>query len=136
MKIKDYKCKKCGCDNFFFSAKGENAVGIYCDKCGAWFKWADKDEKNLANKRKQSALEFINSVNEKLEAMQAEKRPLTTFDGLPAGTVLTSTDGDMTVAYSDFWSEDGEKEFCLADDKCLWRGCQFDPADWRIKELP
>jgi hypothetical protein len=45
MKIKDYKCK-CGCDDFFFMNKGVQ-VGIYCTLCGKWYKWADKDERNL-----------------------------------------------------------------------------------------
>ena len=45
MKIKDYVCK-CGCNDFFFADKG-NQKGVYCTKCGKWFKWADKDEKNL-----------------------------------------------------------------------------------------
>lgn len=53
MKIKDYKCK-CGNDGFFFMPKNhaENIVGIYCDKCGKWLKWADKDEKNLNAREK------------------------------------------------------------------------------------
>lgn len=45
MKIKDYKCK-CGNDDFFFVVKGDHK-GIYCTNCGKWFKWADKNEKNL-----------------------------------------------------------------------------------------
>ena len=45
MKIKDYKCK-CGNDDFGFIPKG-SAVGIYCNRCGSWFKWADKNERNL-----------------------------------------------------------------------------------------
>lgn len=48
MKIKDYKCN-CGNDDFFFHSKG-NQVGIYCSYCGKWFKWADKNERNLAQK--------------------------------------------------------------------------------------
>lgn len=46
MKIKDYKCK-CGNNEFFFVQR-ENIMGIYCSYCGKWFKWANKDEKNLA----------------------------------------------------------------------------------------
>jgi hypothetical protein len=45
MKIKDYKCK-CGKEDFFIAEKGKQ-LGIYCSSCGKWFKWADKDEKNL-----------------------------------------------------------------------------------------
>lgn len=45
MKIKEYTCK-CGCNDFFFAEKG-NQIGIYCDRCGKWLKWADKDEQNL-----------------------------------------------------------------------------------------
>ncbi len=46
MKIKDYVCK-CGHDNFVLIQQKPATVGIYCTKCGKWFKWADKDEKNL-----------------------------------------------------------------------------------------
>lgn len=49
MKIKDYKCK-CGHSDFFFADKGSQK-GIYCSYCGKWFKWADKDEQNLAMKQ-------------------------------------------------------------------------------------
>lgn len=47
MKIKDYECK-CGHKEFFPKRKG-NHIGIYCCFCGKWFKWADKDERNLFN---------------------------------------------------------------------------------------
>ena len=49
MQIKDYRCK-CGCNDFFFIDKC-NQKGIYCTDCGRWFKWADKDEQNLAMKQ-------------------------------------------------------------------------------------
>lgn len=49
MQIKDYRCK-CGCNDFFFLDKC-NQKGIYCTDCGRWFKWADKDEQNLAMKQ-------------------------------------------------------------------------------------
>jgi hypothetical protein len=56
------------------------------------------------------------------------------FEGLKEGTVIhNDIDGDMTVQYSDFFSETDEKEICFATANCLWRGCQFDPADWEIK---
>jgi hypothetical protein len=48
MKIKDYRCE-CGCKDFFFKAKGSQ-IGIYCSNCGMLFKWADKNERNLAMK--------------------------------------------------------------------------------------
>ena len=48
MKIKDYKCN-CENDDFFFHSKG-NQVGIYCSYCGKWLKWADKNERNLAQR--------------------------------------------------------------------------------------
>lgn len=47
MQIKDYICS-CGCKDFGFIKKSETQTGIYCSKCGKWFKWADKNEKNLA----------------------------------------------------------------------------------------
>lgn len=46
MKIKDYTCK-CGHSDFFHEVQDNNRVGIYCSYCGKWFKWANKDEKNL-----------------------------------------------------------------------------------------
>ena len=46
MKIKDYVCK-CGCSDFVLIPQKPATTGIYCTKCGKWYKWADKDEKNL-----------------------------------------------------------------------------------------
>jgi len=48
MRIKNYKCK-CGSESFMFMKKNrvENVMGIYCNQCGKWLKWADRDEKNL-----------------------------------------------------------------------------------------
>ena len=61
-----------------------------------------------------------------------------TFEGLKEGTILYSpeylNDGNMTVCYSNYFSETNEKELCFADEKgFLWRGNQFDPADWQLK---
>lgn len=44
-----YTCAKCGCDDFDYMKKNrvENIIGLYCNKCGRWLKWASKDEKNL-----------------------------------------------------------------------------------------
>ena len=53
MKIKDYKCKHCGNDDFFLKSKG-NMVGIYCNHCGRYYKWASRDERNF---------QFSNSSN-------------------------------------------------------------------------
>ena len=53
MKIADYKCK-CGSDDFFLGAplNGNTPhVGIYCNKCGKWLKWANKNESNLMIKQ-------------------------------------------------------------------------------------
>ena len=55
------------------------------------------------------------------------------FEGLKdKDVVYNATDGIMTVSYSDFFSETNEKELCLATPRCLWRGFQFDPADWEL----
>ena len=47
MQIKDYVCADCSGTDFILKAKNEKTVGIYCSKCGRWYKWADKKEKNL-----------------------------------------------------------------------------------------
>ena len=59
------------------------------------------------------------------------------FEGLKEGTVIhNDIDGDMIVRYSALFSETHEKEFCLESERSLWRGCQFDPADWEVKDGP
>ena len=56
-----------------------------------------------------------------------------TFNGLREGTVITNpVDGNMTVRYSDWFSENGKKELCFEDKTSLWAGYQFDPADWEV----
>lgn len=62
MKIKDYKCK-CGNDDFFF-ADEESQTGIYCSYCGKWFKWANKDEKNLVMNCTAKTGKWVQEVNE------------------------------------------------------------------------
>lgn len=57
------------------------------------------------------------------------------FNELKDGDIVyNATDGIMTVGYSDFFSETSEKELCFATPRCIWRGCQFDPADWECLE--
>lgn len=46
MKIKKYRCKSCGSQDFFL-ADNATHIGIYCDECDKWLKWANKDERNL-----------------------------------------------------------------------------------------
>ena len=46
MKLKDYKCKKCGCEQFRFVERTPH-IGAYCMNCGFFLKWLDKREKRL-----------------------------------------------------------------------------------------
>ena len=58
-----------------------------------------------------------------------------TFEGLREGTVVTNpVDGDMIVRYSDWFSDNGEKELCFESKTCLWAGYQFDPKDWEVRK--
>lgn len=68
MKIKEFKCRNCQHDDFQFTpnARNRNVVGIYCSRCGEWFKWADKNEKNLM---RMSALE-LSSLDQKTTGTQ------------------------------------------------------------------
>lgn len=50
MKIKIYICKKCGNSDFMLNPKNH---GFYCTYCGAWLKWANKDEVNLYNMKEE-----------------------------------------------------------------------------------
>ena len=47
MKIKNYKCTGCGKKDFFFHEKDKAHMGIYCRWCGKYYKWADRNERNL-----------------------------------------------------------------------------------------
>jgi hypothetical protein len=44
--INDYRCKKCKCTKFTVNIVDKAHVGLYCAKCGKWYKWAGKDDKN------------------------------------------------------------------------------------------
>lgn len=47
MKLKNIKCKNCGCNELLAIQKTMSVIGIYCKKCRKWIKWADKEEKKL-----------------------------------------------------------------------------------------
>ena len=56
------------------------------------------------------------------------------FEGLKEGTVIhNDIDGDMTVTYTDWYSDTNEPELCFVSEKCLWPAWQFDLADWEVK---
>ena len=58
------------------------------------------------------------------------------FEGLKEGTVIhNDIDGDMIVRYSAWFSETNEKELCFESENMIWRGCQFDPADWESTKI-
>ena len=48
------KCRKCGSTNMALkdNAKNPSAVDLYCTECGAWQKFANKDDKRLYNYNK------------------------------------------------------------------------------------
>jgi hypothetical protein len=43
-------CNKCGSGYLFLKEKG-TATGIYCGDCGAWLKWATKEEIRLIERQ-------------------------------------------------------------------------------------
>lgn len=48
MLFEHYSCPKCGCKVLKPILKYEsNIIGLYCSRCGAWVKWANKDDRNL-----------------------------------------------------------------------------------------
>lgn len=83
MKIKNYVCK-CGHDNFVLIQQKPATVGIYCTKCGKWYKWADKDEKNLMKLQRTSEVNL--SEREKL----AIKAMMYAFDKYGAKRLIGS----------------------------------------------
>lgn len=52
MRIKGVICK-CKSEEFFGEQHG-NHYGVYCEECGAWVKWASKNEKRLLERGKRN----------------------------------------------------------------------------------
>ena len=52
MKIKDFKCVSCGSPEFYTEKTTgvNNALGLYCSYCGKFYKWLNKNEKNLVKR--------------------------------------------------------------------------------------
>ena len=48
--MKDYVCK-CGAVNEVELQPKGTAIGLYCTKCGRWFKWVTKEEANIIKSR-------------------------------------------------------------------------------------
>lgn len=46
MIIKKYRCKSCGSQDFFLAEQAMHTC-LYCNECGRFIKWADKDDKHL-----------------------------------------------------------------------------------------
>ena len=46
MKVANYQCNKCGCEDMFVKKSG-NQSGLYCSSCGKWYKWLSKNELNV-----------------------------------------------------------------------------------------
>lgn len=66
------KCNKCGSISLHTEVKGNN-TGLYCDNCGSWQKWLNKDEKKkrvfessmrVPTKEEQEAIDsYIKSIS-------------------------------------------------------------------------
>lgn len=48
------KCPKCGCEKLLLrkNEKKPTATDLFCSKCGAWVKFANKDDRRLYEWRK------------------------------------------------------------------------------------
>lgn len=63
----DYSCNKCGSANLYTEAKGNN-IGLYCNDCGAWIKWLNKNEVRVFEHSKDNKTNEVNkneSMNDK-----------------------------------------------------------------------
>lgn len=59
-----YKECKCGSTEFFVEKNG-NQTGLYCSKCGRWFKWLTKDEIRLFKHNSKSKVdELMERINQ------------------------------------------------------------------------
>lgn len=62
-------CKKCGSVSLHTEAKGNN-TGLYCDDCGSWQKWLNKDElRAFLHSMREATPEERESVSEHIESI-------------------------------------------------------------------
>ena len=80
-------CKKCGCIDLHTEVKGNN-TGLYCDKCGVWQKWLNKDELRAFTHDKgndKTVIERLIKFKEFLDKeidKQYSKLPISNEDGI------------------------------------------------------
>lgn len=59
-------CTKCGSVSFFTEKRGTN-TGLYCKRCGSWYKWLNKDETRLFAHNQKEESEHSNDTACKTE---------------------------------------------------------------------
>ena len=70
MQIEGFNTCKCGNDNFFLRKEGTQ-YGIYCQKCGKWLKWANKNERTLFEE--ENSEQNLQALREMLEDVNPEE---------------------------------------------------------------
>lgn len=48
--MKEFKCSKCHSKDIFIE-KSANNTGLYCENCGKWITWLNKDQLRLAERQ-------------------------------------------------------------------------------------
>lgn len=84
-------CKKCGCVDLHTEVKGNN-TGLYCDECGVWQKWLNKDElraftydNNNDKATIERLIKFKEFLNKEIDK-QYSKPPISNEDGIRKNT--------------------------------------------------
>lgn len=63
----EYQCKKCGSSNMFTEKVGSN-VGLYCQSCGKWQKWLNKNENRaFEHKMREATKEEQENIQKNIE---------------------------------------------------------------------
>ena len=70
MQIEGFNTCKCGNDNFLLRKEGMQ-YGIYCQKCGKWLKWANKNERTLFEE--ENSEQNLQALREMLEDVNPEE---------------------------------------------------------------
>ena len=80
-------CKKCGCIDLHTEVKGNN-TGLYCNECGAWQKWLNKDELRAFTRNKgndttviERLIKFKEFLNKEIDKEYSEL-PISNEDGI------------------------------------------------------
>jgi len=109
-------CNKCGSHSFFTEKRGTN-TGLYCKRCGSWYKWLSKDEVRLFEHNQKEESEHNNDTTSKTETNSTDdlqkvwkyceqriKAAEANMDAIGTENMLTPTWQNQMGASTAYWT--------------------------------